>query len=443
MSRTLLSFRSILPIACAMTLALTPLVHAAGVPRLDHIIVVVMENKNYDQARTARYIASFMTVGSWFSNYHAVTHPSQPNYLALWSGGTQGVLDNKCPARGTPFMTENLGHACEAAGTTWRSYAEDLPVAGSSDCTAKRDLYARKHNPWTNFGNLNHQNERPYTDLAADIAGGRLPALAFVIPNQCDDMHSCPLEKGDAWLASNLPAMLRAVGPRGIVVLTWDEDDDGPGNQILTVIAGAPAKQGYVSSRRVTHYTLLRTICEALRLPAFGAAGSEAPITDVWTEAGSAPITSAEGLRPSEATQQAHPGRLIGPAAPGPSVESHPSSQEAPAERSPGIEAESRAATSVEPQEGKGQGVRSEHHHRHHDHQTEHTMMGDPGGRERTADEAEQAEHHEHHRSYHSHVGDESAAVGSGESRKSGDDEVREKHEHQSPHHHHHHGASI
>ncbi len=143
-------------------------------------------------------------------------------------------------------------------------------------------MYVRKHAPWTQFANLDHQNERPYADLAADIAAGTLPNLAFVVPNDCHNTHSCPLADGDAWLAPHLPPMLGAVGPRGIVMLVWDEDDESAANHILAVCKGDPVKRGYVSHLRVTHYALLRTICEALQLPVFAAAQQAPAISDVW-----------------------------------------------------------------------------------------------------------------------------------------------------------------
>jgi len=73
---------------------------------------------------------------------------------------------------------------------------EDLPAVDSSDCKSSIGDYARKHAPWTNFGNLDHRNERPYSDLAVDIAAGKLPALAFVIPNNNNNTHisACPME---------------------------------------------------------------------------------------------------------------------------------------------------------------------------------------------------------------------------------------------------------
>jgi len=255
---------------------------AAKVPSLDHVIVVIMENKNLEQVRTAPYIASLVANGASFSAYYAIAHPSQPNYLALWSGSTQGVTSNQCPLKGVPWSTENLGHLCETSGIAWRAYSEDLPVAGSADCQSSVGDYARKHAPWTNFDNLDHRNERPYTDLAADLSAGRLPSLAFVIPNNNHNTHNRRVPYGDAWLAKNLPPMIDAVGPRGIVVLTWDENDNGPTNRILTVVAGGPVKRGFVSAREVNHFTLLRTICEALALAPPALSAREAPITDIW-----------------------------------------------------------------------------------------------------------------------------------------------------------------
>jgi len=259
------------------------------VPALDHVIVVVLENKSYAEARVPPYTASLVGRSASFSGYRAIAHPSQPNYLALWSGSTQGVVSDSCPAPGSPYSAPNLGQACEAAGITWRAYSEDLPSVGSSACDASDELCTRRHAPWTYFSNLNHGNERPYADLAADIRAGTLPRLAFVIPNNCNNAHGCSIQESDGWLSRNVPAMLAAVGRNGIVVLTWDEDDNEAGNHILTVIAGMPVRTGYVSSRATNHYALLRTLCDALRIAPLGLASREAPITDIWAEPAQAP----------------------------------------------------------------------------------------------------------------------------------------------------------
>lgn len=272
-----------LALLAAALLSATPRTIHAAVPLLDHIVVIVMENHSYNQVRVLPYTASLMAAYAYSSASYGVTHPSQPNYLALWAGSTLGVTTNTCPAPGSPFSAENLGHACEAAGVTWKSYNENLPAAGSNVCTVGT-LYTRKHNPWTHFSNLTHANERPFTDLATDIAGNQLPRLAFIVPNNCNNTHDCALSQGDAWLQANVPGLITAVGPRGLVVVTWDEDDNISGNQILTVFAGPQVRSGFVSTQTMNHYTLLRTLCDALAVPPFANASLQAPLTDIWAD---------------------------------------------------------------------------------------------------------------------------------------------------------------
>jgi phospholipase C len=287
-------------LACALALGAPGLARAAA-PLLDRVVVVVMENKSYDQVRNQPYALNLQQNGATFTQSYGVAHPSQPNYIALWAASLLGVTNNNCPATGAPFMAENLGHACEAAGITWRAYSENLAFAGSTACSydgsASSGLYTRKHAPWTQFGNLNHQNERPYSDLAADISAHTLPRLVFIIPNNCHNMHNsstagCTVLDGDAWLAANMPAVLAALGPRGLLVLTWDEDDNFSNNHILTVFAGPAVQPGAVSNQVITHYTLNRMICEALGLTPIAGGIGESSIQGVWSAAVPARTTS-------------------------------------------------------------------------------------------------------------------------------------------------------
>ncbi len=259
----------------------------------DHVVVVIMENHAYDQVRGAPYTASLIAQSASFSQAHALTHPSQPNYLMLWAASNLGVTNNDCPAPGSPFGAENLGHACEAAGLTWKAYSENLPAPGSPVCDADGGLYARRHEPWTQFGNLTHANEVPFSQLGPDIGAGSLPDLAFVVPNNCDNTHDCSIATGDAWLGAHLPAMVTAAGPRGLVILTWDEDDGSAGNHILTVFAGPLVQSNLVSSQPITHYSVVRAICDVLGLLPFANALDAAPITGVWAPGVQVHVTPA------------------------------------------------------------------------------------------------------------------------------------------------------
>lgn len=267
-------------------------VNAQPVPPHNRVIVVIMENKSYAQVSSQPYTASLMAAGASFTSSFAIGHPSQSNYFALWAGSTLGVTTNTCPAPGTPFTNENLGHACEAAGLKWAAYCENLATAAAGGCSydgnATSGLYTRKHAPWTNFININHFNERPYPRLAADIAGDSLANLVFVIPNNCHNSHNnttplCGVPDADTWLSNNLPPMIAALGSDGVLILTWDEDNDISGNQILTVFVGPRVTPGYVSTQMITHYTVVRTITEMLGLPSFGLAANETPIADIWS----------------------------------------------------------------------------------------------------------------------------------------------------------------
>ena len=296
--------------AAALLLAALMTPGRAQARAADHVIVVVMENHAYDQVRSAPYTASLISQSTSFSQSYALTHPSQPNYLMLWSASAQGVADNACPPPLSPYASENLGHACEAAGLTWKAYSENLPAPGSSVCSADANLYTRKHDPWTHFSNLAHSNEVPYSQLASDIGYHTLPDLAFVIPNNCDNTHDCTILTGDSWLSNNLPATISAVGARGLVILTWDEDDGSAGNRILTVFAGPLVKTNTISSQHVTHYTMVRTICDLLGLDPFGNAASETPISDVWAGGtvsvppGAAPRVTLGPARPNPSRDQ-------------------------------------------------------------------------------------------------------------------------------------------
>jgi acid phosphatase len=273
---------------------------ALAVPPHDRVVVVVMENRSYDEVRTQPYTAGLMLQGATFTNAFAVAHPSQPNYIALWASSTLGVTNDNCPPSISPTPSENLGHECEVAGLRWRAYSENLGSAGSAACSfdgnSSTGLYTRKHDPWTNFSNLNHANERPYSDLAADIAANTLPNLVFIIPNNCHNTHNgtlgCGIADGDAWLAANLPAVIAALGPKGLLVLTWDEDDSSAGNHILTVFVGPQVVTGSVSTQVLNHFTLTRMICEALGLPLFANGRFEATVANVWKAVTPAHTTS-------------------------------------------------------------------------------------------------------------------------------------------------------
>jgi hypothetical protein len=266
-----------------LTATVAPAYAANGVPRYDHVVLVVEENHSYNEiigsSTGAPYINNTLAAGgALFTNSFAIEHPSEPNYLDLFSGSNQGLTDDSCPHT---FSTTNEAAQLLAAGDSWSSYSEGLPSAGSTVCTS--GAYARKHNPWTDFSNVPAADNLPFTSFPGSANFASLPAVSWVVPNLNDDMHDGTIAQGDTWLQSNIDAYAQwAKTHNSLLIVTWDEDDSSMSNQIPTIFYGAGVKTG-TYSERINHYSVLRTIEDMYGLPYAGAASSATPITDVWS----------------------------------------------------------------------------------------------------------------------------------------------------------------
>ena len=251
---------------------------AGAVPRPEHVVVVVLENHAYQQVignSDAPFLNGIARRGALFTHSYAITHPSEPNYLALFSGSTHGVQSDACPVT---FTSPNLASGLLAAGDTFVGYAEGLPGTGSKVC-ADGD-YARKHVPWADFTNVPASLSRPFTRFPTDFAS--LPTVSFVIPNLCNDMHDCSVATGDSWLRTHLAGYASwAMSHDSLLIVTFDEDDGSQANLIATIFAGQQVRPGRYPER-ITHYSVLATIEAAYGLARVGSAASAAPISDIW-----------------------------------------------------------------------------------------------------------------------------------------------------------------
>ncbi len=256
-------------------------------PRPDHIVIVIEENHTYNQiidSPDAPYINSLAAQGAVFTQSFGVTYPSKPNYLALFSGSTQGITDNSCPHT---MATPNLGHALLQAGLTFAGYSEDLPSVGALICIAGD--YARKHNPWVNWqGSLAHglpaTTNLPMTAFPTDFSS--LPTVSMIVPNQVNDMHHGKdperIQLGDLWLKDHLEAYVQwAQQHNSLLIVTWDEDNKKEHNRITTLFIGPMVQAGHYD-QRINHYNVLRTIEDLYGLPHSGASAEAAPITKIW-----------------------------------------------------------------------------------------------------------------------------------------------------------------
>jgi hypothetical protein len=268
--------------AAVVALALyAPVATAAAIPTPSHVVIVVEENKPSGGVvgnDAAPFINSVAKNGALMTQAYAVAHPSEPNYLALFAGGTFGVSSDACPV--DAGAAPNLGSALLAAGYSFGGFSEDLPATGSLVCSAGK--YARKHVPWANFRSVPAANSLPFGAFNARSDYATLPTVSFVIPNLDNDMHDGSIAQGDAWLASNMSRYANwAAANNSLLIVTFDEDDNSANNQIATVIYGAHVKPGSYNEP-ISHYNVLSTVEQMYGLPLTGLAANAPAISDIW-----------------------------------------------------------------------------------------------------------------------------------------------------------------
>ena len=274
--------------ALCLALAVRPApaapVQAAG-PSFKRVMTVIFENTDYEDALAQPFFGKLAKEGATLADYHGVTHPSQPNYIALTSGDTHGVKDDKSVV----LDVKHIGDLLEAQGKSWKVYAEAYP----GDCFrgARAKTYARKHVPFLSYKNVQEDPARcarivDASALAADAKNGSLPDYSLFIPDMNDDGHDTGVDFADLWLSETFGPLLK--DPKFmkdlLLVVTFDEDSDSGGsNRILAVLYGAGVAPGSVSKARYDHYSLLRTVEDALGLGNLGFKdASAAPISGVW-----------------------------------------------------------------------------------------------------------------------------------------------------------------
>ena len=267
-----------------------PTTGSGSLPVFRHVYVVVMENEEASSIvgdSRAPYINSLIGKYGLATNYTAVDHPSEPNYIALFSGSTHGITDDgKYNLAG-----KNVADQIEAHGRDWRVFAQNLPDAPcytgstSSGGPDGEGTYARKHEPAISFTDISGnparcakiQNFSHFSPSAADYE--------LIVPNLCNDMHDCGVKTGDTFLKGFLPKILTSSAMRGSVLfLTWDEGSSstGGGGKVATVVIGDGVPAGFTSATGYSHYSLLRTIEDSWGLGCLGSACSAGDMRAFW-----------------------------------------------------------------------------------------------------------------------------------------------------------------
>ena len=244
-------------------------VHAAT-QSYQHVVWIVLENVGYGVVGSpeAPYLNHLISLCGLATNYHGTTHPSLPNYIALTSGSAQGISDDNDPAS-HPLAAQSIFSQLNGK---WRSYVESMPTPCDKVSAGE---YAAKHNPAAYF-----------TDLGATCARNDVPLPAqpsftqpftFVTPNLCHDMHDCSVAAGDTWMRTFVPKVLSSPQYRSgslVLAITFDENTSGSTNHVPTIVIAPSVPRGLKVGAYLTHYSLLRTTEQLLRLSPLAGAKS-------------------------------------------------------------------------------------------------------------------------------------------------------------------------
>jgi phosphatidylinositol-3-phosphatase len=257
----------------ALVTTARPCADAASHVTYSHVVVVFMENKSFSQIignPAAPYVNSLAHACGLATQYHGITYPSLPNYLAATSGSTYGVADDGPPAA-HPIHAASIFSQTAAS---WQSLSESMPVnCDRSDAYP----YMVKHNP-----------APYYTTAATECRKQNLPLpsaptfaarYTFVTPNMLHDMHDGTIAQGDAWLKTFVPKVIGSAGYQTgstILVIVWDTDDRSANNRAPAIVVAPQVKPGTTSATVFNHYSLLRLSEETLGLPLLGSAARAA-----------------------------------------------------------------------------------------------------------------------------------------------------------------------
>jgi hypothetical protein len=275
----------------------------------DRVLIIVLENVDYEVAIQNKDLAALAAKGASFTNFHALFHPSYPNYLAMVAGTDFGIhnrgrvlADNQVnlPA---DSAHRTIADSLLAAGLDFKQYVEELPNGpcpwnlSGQHVAEKRGNYVRRHVPFLSFREI----QQKWCDRVVRVDSGNsknffvqdankgLVAYSFYSPNMNHDGHDTGVQVAGAWvkkfLDDTFPDKLRT---GTLVVVTFDESGGNADNRIYTLFLGdmvKPASQQDPAalSKRYTHYSLLRTIEDNFGLePLTANDRNAAPIIDIW-----------------------------------------------------------------------------------------------------------------------------------------------------------------
>ena len=286
----------------------------------DHVLIVVLENQNYESAITNDLLKSLAQKGANFTNFGNLYHYSYPNYLAMIAGSDFGIHRPQLLSDNQRTFNDDSEHRTIADLLNWKNYAEDYPASPTAPGAFlgdRKGRYARKHVPFLSFRGVQaktfhnvvavdtHARENAFvTDIGSFIADPQkhpLPEYMFYSPNLDDDGHDptsnpqAGLKKAADWLRVFLTTWLHFDDKtwlpkdeplkRTLVIVTFDESEgNNKPERIYTVFLGAMVKPQEVPAA-YNHYSVLRTIEDNFGLDPIhknSGDGTASVITGIW-----------------------------------------------------------------------------------------------------------------------------------------------------------------
>ncbi|KAF9243720.1 phosphoesterase family-domain-containing protein [Melanogaster broomeanus] len=240
----------------------------------DRFIQIWLENTNYAEAAANPVFQNLSAQGITLSSYYALTHPSEPNYMAAAGGDFFGLASDALVH--VPKNVSTIVNLLEDKDISWSSYQENMPTDGypgfSFTNPDNYTYYMRKHNPLVLFDSVGLHEKRAarirnFNDFAVDVTNDSLSQWIFVTPNMRDDGHDTTTEYAAGWLTFWLLPLLqdaRFNTPKTLILLSFDENDDHKiNNQIYSVLLGNAVPQtlwNTTDDTFYTHYSTLSTV---------------------------------------------------------------------------------------------------------------------------------------------------------------------------------------
>jgi hypothetical protein len=302
-----------------------------GVPAFGNVFVIIGENAelgNVNKSNSPFLVGTMRPRSAWQTNYFALAHNSLANYIGMTSGQFIACDQDDDPPVTCHQDVDNLFHQMDAAGVSWKSWMESMPVPCDIEKEAgtlqDSNTYRVKHNPAVYYDDVEGQNgvwsaTAQSAECLSDVipagttgpndmsifdqalAAGNVARFNLVVPNQCEDAHdSCsppsgpPLTQFDDFLAREVPQIEAspAFGSNGVIVVVFDEgagdniknhqDKFGQGGRVVFDVEGPLVTPG-IYSDIYDHYSFLRTMEDGFRLSGYvGNAAAVKPIANIW-----------------------------------------------------------------------------------------------------------------------------------------------------------------